>query len=108
MDNNETVFEEESVEEILSNSDLDPKVEKAKAIATLLIVCIVNVLNICGYAVDAGPLLNVIGSVASAVSILYAWWKNQNVTEAAVAGQSVLNFLKDKDAANGKHAAKAA
>ena len=85
--------------ELIESSDLDPKVEKAKAIATLVVVCVVNVLNVCGYAVDAGPFLNVVGSVASAVSIIYAWWKNQNVTEAAVAGQTVVDRIK-----RGKHA----
>ena len=85
--------------QMIEDSGLDPKVERAKAVATLVVVCIVNVLNVCGYAVDAGPLLNVIGSVASAASILYAWWKNNNITDAAVAGQSVLNRIK-----NAKHA----
>mgnify|MGYP006988905555 CR=1 FL=1 len=80
--------------EELDYEDLDPKIERIKAVATLAIVAIVNILNVYGFAVDADIWINLVGSVLSAVSIVYAWWKNQNVTESAVTAQGVLDALK--------------
>lgn len=98
-ESNEYGFED-SVEEIIEGSDLDPNVERIKAAATLVVTAVINILNVYGYAVDAGPWINLLSSVLAFGSILYAWWKNQNVTNAAVAGQAVLNRIK-----RGKHAA---
>jgi membrane protein YdbS with pleckstrin-like domain len=81
--------------------------ERAKAIATLVIVCAVNVLNVLGYAVDAAPWINVATSIISALAIVWAWWKNQNVTDAAAQAQILLDALKAEGKA-AKHAAKAA
>ncbi len=68
--------------------------EKVKAIATLIIVCAVNVCNVLGYAVDAEPWINAVTSVLSVVAIAYAWWKNQNVTAEAAQAQVLLDALK--------------
>lgn len=80
----------------------DTKMERAKAIVTLVIVCAVNIANVMGYAVDAEAWVNVALSVLSAISIIYAWWKNQNVTEQAVKAQVFLNALK-REAKTAKH-----
>lgn len=68
--------------------------ERLKAILTIIVVAIVNVLNVMGYAMDAEPYVNAITSVMSAISIAYAWWKNQNVTDEAQQAQAVLDYLK--------------
>ena len=82
----------------LEIKQLDAKVERAKAVLTIVIVAVVNVLNVLGYAMDADPLLNVVGSIASAITIMYAWWKNQNVTAEATEAQAVLDALKAQHA----------
>ena len=76
----------------IMSADID--FEKAKAIATLVIVCAVNVCNVLGYAVDAEPWVNAVTSVLSAIAIAYAWWKNQNVTPEAAQAQVLLDALK--------------
>lgn len=79
-------------------------VERAKAIATLVIVCAVNVCNVLGFAVDAEPWVNAALSIISAASIVWAWWKNQNVTGEAAKAQLLLDFLKEQKK-QAKHAA---
>jgi hypothetical protein len=70
--------------------------EKAKAILTIVVTAAVNIANVYGYAVDAEAWVNVALSVASAVTVAYAWWKNQNVTVEAQQAQLVLNNLKNE------------
>lgn len=82
--------------EELDITAVDSKMERAKAIATIVIVAAVNIANVCGYAMDAEPIVNGVLSVLSAISIIYAWWKNQNVTEEASQAQVLLDFLKDE------------
>lgn len=74
--------------------------ERAKAIATL-IVSLYSMTSagfaLAGYnplpfttdQVSAGVF-----SVLSVLSVLYAWWKDQNVTEAAAAGSVVTRSIK--------------
>lgn len=69
-------------------------VERIKAVATIIVTAAVNVANVIGYAVDAEPWLNATLSVISVVAIIYSWWKNNNVTEAAQQGQLVIDTLK--------------
>lgn len=83
---------------------VDDKFERAKAIVTLVIVAVFNIANVCGYAFDAGPVVNAITSIISAISILYAWWKNQNVTVEAAQAQVLLDSLKIENG-KAKHAA---
>ena len=85
---------EEMNEEYIIEEKLDPRIERIKAVATLVVVAVVNILNVYGYAVDAAPWLNLVGSVAAAASVLWCWWKNQNCTEEAVQGQELINELK--------------
>ena len=84
-------------------SPADVKSERAKAIVTIVVVAIVNIANIFGYALDADAWINVVLSILSAVSIAWSWWKNQNVTEQAAQAQALLDALKDR-AKLAKHA----
>lgn len=68
--------------------------QSIKAIVTLLIVCVVNVANVAGFALDYDLWFNVTFSVFSVVSVVYAWWKNQNITKAAQLAQEYLDDLK--------------
>ena len=70
--------------------------EKAKAILTIVVTAAVNIANVYGYAVDAEAWVNVALSVASAVTVAYAWWKNQNLSDEAQQAQLVLNQLKNE------------
>lgn len=83
-------------EENIPYEHKDTRTEKAKAIATIVVVAIVNVLNVLGYAVDADAWINAVTSILSAASIVYAWWKNQNFTDEAIAAQGILDGLKAK------------
>jgi hypothetical protein len=93
--------------EDLELEELDHRTEQAKAIVTLIIVCIANICNVLGFAFDADPWINVCLSVISAASIMYSWWKNQNVTREAIQAQALLNLLK-MQRKEAKHVAKAA
>ena len=73
---------------------MDTKTERIKAIATIVVTAIVNIANLYGYSVDAEPIVTCVLTVLSAATILYAWWKNQNVTEEAVKAQEYLDELK--------------
>ena len=70
--------------------------ERLKAILTIIITALVNIANVYGYAVDAEPFITAITSVLSAVTILWSWWFNQNVTESAQQAQLVLNKLRNE------------
>ena len=70
--------------------------EKVKAILTIVVTAAVNIANVYGYAVDAEAWVNVALSVASAVTVLWSWWFNQNVTPEAQQAQLVLNNLKNE------------
>ncbi len=70
--------------------------EQTKAIVTIVVTAVVNVANVCGYAVDADAWINVVLSVLSAAAIAYSWWKNQNLTPEAAEAQAVLDRLKGK------------
>lgn len=73
--------------------------ERLKAVITILATAIVNILNVYGFAVDLDNAINVVLSILSALTVLYAWWKNQNITREAVAAQGFLKQLKaDKEA----------
>jgi len=70
--------------------------EQAKAIITIIVTAVVNVANVCGFAMDADAWVNVALSILSAATILYSWWKNQNFTPEAQRAQEYLDMLKGK------------
>ena len=69
-------------------------IERIKAIATIIVTAAVNIANVCGYAMDAEVWVNAVLSVLSAISIIWSWWFNQNVTSEAQEAQKVLRMLK--------------
>ena len=71
-------------------------IERTKAVVTIVITALVNIANVYGYAVDAEMWVNAALSVLSAVTVLWSWWFNQNITEEAQAAQLVLNKLKNE------------
>lgn len=73
---------------------MNTKTERIKAIITIIITAAVNIANVYGYAIDAEPLITGALSILSVITIIYAWWKNQNVTDAAVEGQKVIDSIK--------------
>ena len=96
---------ESEIREVYTEVDIttaDIDFEKARAIATLVIVCFVNVANVLGYALDADTWVNAVLSIISAISIVYTWWKNQNVTPEAAQAQVLLDALKKAKHAKGE------
>lgn len=77
---------------------MDGKNERARALLRAAVMLILGV-NAALVAKGISPLDNtilteVLSYVAGAAAILWAWWKNNNVTEAAQEAQEVLNELK--------------
>lgn len=70
--------------------------ERVKAILTIVVTAVVNVANVCGFAFDADAWVNVVLSIASAICVLWSWWKNQNITPEAQKAQIYLDELKGK------------
>ena len=68
--------------------------ERTKAILTIIVTAVVNVANVCGFAFDVDAWVSVVLSIASAITVLWSWWKNQNVTVEAQKAQIYLNELK--------------
>lgn len=70
--------------------------ERTKAILTIVVTAVVNVANVCGFAFDADAWVSVVLSIASAICVLWSWWKNQNITPEAQKAQIYLDELKGK------------
>ena len=69
-------------------------VERAKAIITLVVTTCVTIANMYGFAVDADQWINFCLCILNAICLGYTWWKNQNITKEAVAGQHLIDNLK--------------
>ena len=82
--------------------------ERLKAIATILVTLysLANAgLNLAG--VNTLPFTD--EQVSAAIfAVIGVWWKNQNVTSAALAGQQLVDALKREGMVNGLTAAKSA
>lgn len=76
--------------------------ERAKAIARIIataVVCVNAILAASGHSpipVDEGAIYETVSNIAAAISILWVWWKNNNVTQAAIdkatAGTDVIHY----------------
>ena len=66
------------------------------AIITIVVTAIVNVINLYGYSIDADTVVKTVLSVASAATILWSWWRNNDMTEAAFLGTGYTRMLKAK------------
>lgn len=73
---------------------IDTVTERAKAITAIVVTAIVNVLNVLGYALDLDTWLNAALSIASAACVVWVWWRNNNMTEAAMVGDAMTTELK--------------
>lgn len=61
-----------------------------------LAVIVVNVAALCGVALDADMVIEVLCAVVMIVVTAYGCWKNFNFTAAARAGQQLTNLIKAK------------
>lgn len=70
--------------------------ERTKAIATLAValLALALVFAIAFGAIDADALTSAVAAVLSIGSTIVAWWRNNNVTEAAQNAQRYLDELK--------------
>lgn len=75
---------------------VNQKVERIKAVVTIVLTAVFNIANIYGYSVNAEWWINAVLTVISFGCIGYAWYKNQNITTPAMLAQAVLNMLKEK------------
>lgn len=83
-------MEEKNIEEV----EVNTAVERAKAVATIAITAGVNIANVVGFAVDAEPFVTAATSVISAGAIVWCWWRNNNMTVAAMVGDAVTTDIK--------------
>lgn len=70
------------------------RLERIKAVLTIVITALANIANVYGFTVDADALVQAILCILSAFTIAWSWWKNQNITVEAVAAQRYLEKLK--------------
>ena len=57
--------------------------DRQNAIIRIVITAAVNIVNLYGFSVDADALVTAATTAASFATIAWAWWKNNNVTQAA-------------------------
>lgn len=81
-------------EKNIENVEVNAAVERTKAVASIAITAGANIANVVGFAVDAEPFVTAVTSVISAASIVWAWWRNNNVTVAAMVGDAVTSDIK--------------
>ena len=84
----------------ITPSPAESKNERAMA-AVRLIVSLVTIVNIVAQpfgwqplGIDAEELYLVISTAGAIIANIWAWWKNNNCTEAAVAGQKMIDYFK--------------
>lgn len=73
--------------------------EQIKAVATLAVAlfALALVFAIAFGAIDADALTGAVTAVLAIGSTVVAWWRNNNVTEAAQDAQKYLDSLKGKE-----------
>lgn len=85
-----------------SPSDGGEGLKDARAIAiTRLIVSMVTIINVIAAAfgweplgVDGETVYLIVSMILAVVANVWSWWKNNNMTKAAQAGQAVIDELK--------------
>lgn len=74
--------------------------DKAKAVANIVITMVLflnAVLTASGrnpLPIDQDAISVTISEIVSAISIVWCWWKNQNITTEASAAQKILDQMK--------------
>jgi len=81
-------------EKNIENVEVNAAVERAKAVASIAITAGANIANVVGFAVDAEPFVTAVTSVISAGAIVWCWWRNNNITEAAMVGDALTTEIK--------------
>lgn len=66
------------------------------AVVTILVTAAVNIANLYGYNIDADAAVKAALTVGSAVSIVWSWWRNNDLTEEAFIGTGLTRALKAK------------
>lgn len=65
------------------------------AFARLAVTLVLSVAAVFGWALDGGLVYNVIVSALGLAMLVWAWWRNNNVTEAAQEAQLLLDEIKE-------------
>lgn len=71
--------------------------ERAGAILRLVCTLVAAICTMCGLYMDADELFCGVCAIVALVCLLWCWWKNNNLTDAAIEAQSVLDALKSGD-----------
>lgn len=66
------------------------------AFARLAVTLILSVAAVFGWALNWELVYNVIVSALGLAMLVWAWWRNNNVTEAAQEAQLLLDEIKDQ------------
>ena len=88
---------------------MDTRTERIKAITTLIVTALLLVNTILTASgknpipYSESAVYELISNFLSAVAVLYAWWKNQNVTDEAIQAQGWLDELKINKADQFEH-----
>lgn len=93
----------EGSEEELEIVEQDSKDARAIGI-TRLVVSLVTIINVVAQSFGWSPIpledgelvYTAASSIVAIIAIVWAWWKNNNMTKAAQVGQLVINELKGK------------
>lgn len=86
--------EEKTIAMEIVDVDPDLKEERIKAIATIVVTAVVNIINLWGYSVDLDMAVNAVLTILSAITWIWCWWKNHNLTKEAATSQLLLDALK--------------
>lgn len=71
--------------------------ERAGAILRLVCVLAADIATMLGLYLDADELFCGICAILAIVALIWCWWKNNNITDAAIEAQRLLDALKDGD-----------
>lgn len=69
--------------------------ERITAIVRLAVMLASMVAGGFGLAVDEDGVFTVVMCVVAAVAAIYSWWRNSNVTDAAIQAQHYLDAIKN-------------
>ena len=69
--------------------------EQAGAILRLVCTLVCGVAAVFGAEMDADVLFEGVACALALACLVWTWWKNNNMTDAAVAAQQVLDTLKE-------------
>ena len=73
--------------------------DRTIAVARLLVALIVDIAAVYGYSLPVGEelLYSIAALVIMAVTHIWVWWKNNNVTDEASKSQILLRAMKEDD-----------